>query len=165
MKRLLGILAIVLLIGAIAYPVLAHGPKWGKGGHMMYGWEGGPDTGPSYGRGYDKLTAEQREELDALHKKFYDETTSLRNELRNKSTELDTILNTANPDTEKAKTLQKEISDLQAELSQKQIDLELEKRKINPDARYGRGYGRGYGRHMMGYGPHMRGYGPGACWR
>ena len=155
MKRSLTILAIVLLVGVIAYPVLAQGPKWGKGGS---GYE------KPYDR-YGTLTAEQREKLEMAHKKFFDETIQIRNELRTKSAELNTVLNSTDPDTEKAKTLQKEISDLQATLSQKRIDLELEERKINPDARYGKGYGKGYGRHMMGSGPHMEGYGPGTCWR
>jgi hypothetical protein len=43
MKRLFALLGILVLVGAIAVPVLAHGPGWGRGGHM--GWGGGPVYG------------------------------------------------------------------------------------------------------------------------
>jgi zinc resistance-associated protein len=164
MKRILIISAILLLVGAVATPLMAHGLYDGRGGHMMGRW-GGPENGPYYGRGYDTLTTEQREQLDALHKKFYDETDQLRKDLWDKRAELDTVLNATNPDIEKAKTIQGEISTLQAKLAQKQVEFEVEARKINPDVRYGQGYGRG----MMNYGPRggTRGgaFGPGACWR
>jgi hypothetical protein len=44
-------------------------------------------------------------------------------------------------DAGKAKTLQKEICDLKAKLSQAQIQFEIEERKINPDPPMGMGYG------------------------
>ena len=171
MKKLAGIAVIVLLIGALAVPVIARGPGWGRGGHMTYGWGAGPQDCPYYGGGYETLTPEQRDQLNALHTKFYDETVPLRNELRGKRAELAAALNAADPDAEKAKALQKEINDLRTGLDQKRIDLQVEERKINPDARYGRGYGRGYGHHMRGddFGPGGRGwkgggFGPGHCW-
>ena len=155
MKRLISILAIVLLVGAVAVPLMAHGPTGGKSGHMMYGRGGSSDN----------LTTEQREQLDALHKKFYDETAQLRKDLWDKRSELDNVLNTSVPDTEKAKAIQNEISDIQAKLAEKQVEFQVEAQKINPDAaRYGRGYGRG----MMDYGPRggsRGGFGPGTCWR
>jgi zinc resistance-associated protein len=170
MKKLLGILTIALLIGAVAVPVMALGPGWGRGGHMMYDWGNGPGNSPYYGRGYESLTPEQQEQLNTVHKKFYDETNQIRNELWTKRAELNEAINTASPDAEKARAIQKEISDLRAQLDQKRIDLALEEHKINPDAAgYGRGYGPGYGRHMWGkgFGPGsgMRGgFGPGYCW-
>jgi zinc resistance-associated protein len=109
--------------------------------------------------------------LDKLHQKFHDETAQLRNEIWTKSRELNTLLNSPNPDTEKAKALQKEISDLRAQLAEKRLNFKLEERKIVPEVRFGRGHGKGYyGHHMRGYGPgmgyghHMGGYGPGTCW-
>jgi zinc resistance-associated protein len=122
------------------------------------------------------VTEEQHTKLDTLHKKFYDETAQLRNDMWTKSTELSTLLNSPNPDADKARALQKEITDLRAQLAEKRLNFELEERKIAPDARYSSGYGRhmrgygpgmGSGRHMggygqgMGYGHHMGGYGPG----
>jgi zinc resistance-associated protein len=171
MKRLVTLLGIVVLVGAIAVPVVAHGPGWGKGHHMMGSWGDCPGYGPQHGPGYGNLTEEQRTQLDKLHQKFHDETAQLRNEISTKSRERNTLLNSPNPDTEKAKALQKEISDLRAQLAEKRLNFKLEERKIVPEARFGRGYGKGHdGHHMrgygtgMGYGHHMGGYGPGYCW-
>jgi len=170
MKKTLTIVGTMLLVAAIAIPVLAHGPGWGKGRHMISDWKGGPGYCWQYGRGHENLTQEQRSQLDKLSQKFHDETAQIRNEIRSKSAELNTLLTSPNPDAEKAKALQKEISDLKAKLAQKRIDFRLEACKIAPELRFGRGYGRGYGSHMRGYGPgmgyggHMGGYGPGACW-
>jgi zinc resistance-associated protein len=119
--------------------------------------------------------------METLHKKFYDDTAQLRNEMWSKSRELRALLDSPNPDADKARALQKEITGLRSQLAEKRLDFELEERKIAPDARHGygygrgygkgsgkgsgRGYGRGYGHHMGGYGPHMGGYGPGGCWQ
>jgi len=174
MRKLLTVLGVLILVGAIAAPVMAHGPGWGKGRHMMGYSGGGPGYYGQYGRGYDNLTAEQRTQLDKLSRKFFDETSPLRNEIWTKKAALNTLLSSSSPDAEKAKALQKEISDLKAKMALARIDYELEVRKINPDARFGSGYGRGsghhmwgrgpgmgYGHHMGGYGHHMGGYGPG----
>ena len=110
------------------------------------------------GDGYGNLTDEQRNELSQLDRKYSDQTKDLRNELWTKESELETILNSSNPDIDKAKGVQKEISDLRAKLDEKRIEYETEVRKLVPDATYPY-----YGHHMGGYG-HMRGYGPGACW-
>ncbi|MBW1886825.1 MAG: Spy/CpxP family protein refolding chaperone [Deltaproteobacteria bacterium] len=166
MKRLAMILGIVVLAGAIAIPVLARGPGWGKGGQRM-GRGGDPGSSSQYGRGYDNLTEEQRTQLDKLHQKFYDETAQLRTEIWAKRGELRILMNTSNPDVEKAKALQKEISDLMGKMAQEKIAFQLEARKINPGLPFGGGFGKGYGRHMkrygpgMGYGHHRGGYGPG----
>ena len=175
MKKILTVLGIVLLIAVFAYPALGRGPGWGRGyhmmgdwdrGHMMGNWGRGYGDGGTYDRGYGNLTEEQAKQLDALDRKFYDETAALREKLWTKSGELNTLMNSTNPDPDRVRSLQKEISDLRAGLDEKRTDYELEARKISPDTRYGRGYGRGYGGPggpMMGYG--MRGgYGPGACW-
>jgi zinc resistance-associated protein len=191
MKRLIVLFGVLVLMGAVAVPVLAHGPGWGRGPHM--GWWGGPGYGycGDYGPEAGNLTEEQRTKLDSLNKKFYDETDQLRNEMWTKSRELSALLNSANPDADKARALQKEITGLRDQLAEKRLNFELEERKIAPDARYGygygrRGYGRGYGHHMGGYGSPMGGYGspmggygspmggygspmggygPGSCWQ
>ncbi|MFH1349946.1 MAG: periplasmic heavy metal sensor [Pseudomonadota bacterium] len=172
MKRLMTILGILILTGAIAVPVLAYGPGWGRGPHMMGYW-GGDSGGACWdsGRGAGNLSEEQRTALDKLSQKFYDETARLRNELLAKRAELNILLNTRNPDAEKARALQKEISDLKAKLDQEGINFEIEARKINPETRFGSwGYHPGFGPHMRGYGPgmgygrNMGGYGPGNCW-
>ena len=157
MKKLLTILGILLLVGAFAIPVLAHGPGWGRGHHMMGDWGSGPEYGSQDWRGSSTLSEEERTKLDQLNRDLYEETARLRNEILAMSTELDALLSEPNPDLEGVKALHREISDLRAKLAEKRINYELEARKVNPDAPSGRGYGRGYGRHM-------RGYGTGGCW-
>jgi zinc resistance-associated protein len=161
MKRLAMILGSVLVLGVIAVPVLARGPGWGKGSQSVGSWWGNPGFCWQYGRGYDKLTEEQRTQLDKLHQKFYDETAQLKTGIWAKRAELRILLNTSNPDVEKAKALQKEVSDLMGKLAQERLNFLLEARKIDPNLRFGMGFGREYGRHMRGYGPHMGFYGPG----
>jgi zinc resistance-associated protein len=75
-----------------------------------------------------------------------------------KKAELNVLMNTSNPDLEKAKALQKEISDLSAKMAQDRITLYAEAKKIDPDARFGQGWGRGKG---FGPGPYGGGYGGG----
>jgi zinc resistance-associated protein len=172
MRKILMTLGILFMVGIIAAPVFAH--RWGRG---EYGASGGPGDGPCWLEGGD-VTDSQRAELDKLQEQFVNDTAKLREEIWNKSSELDTLLDSASPDANKVKTLQKEISDLKGKMADKRVDFELEARKIAPNARFGRGYGRGdgqgYGRGygMMGhnYGPygqhgphHGQGYGP--CWQ
>jgi Spy/CpxP family protein refolding chaperone len=116
------------------------------------------------GPGFKPLTEEQRDQLKELNKKFREETAELREDLSGKFRELRRVLDSEKPDEDKAKSLQKEISDLRAELSQKTLSFRLEVGKILPETGYARGYGRGFGPHRdygprMGYGPRT-GYGP-----
>ena len=163
MKRSSIIITGLFLAVVFAVPVMAQGIGWARGGRMM-GFQGVPwGFNPVPARGNDNLTSEQREKLEKARKTFIDGTTDLRNNLRTKVTELANLLSSAEPDANKAKALQKEISDLQANLAQKRLELRLEVLKINPDARYGHGQGR---RTMMGFGPGMgfgrgMGFGPG----
>jgi Spy/CpxP family protein refolding chaperone len=174
MKRLGIVIGIVALMAVIAYPVFGHGPGWGRGNHMTGNWGGGPGYCWQYDKRDLNLTPEQQTSLDQLTREFSKKTDTLRNEIWAKSDELNTVLNAPDPDAEKAKTLQKEISDLRSRLAEHQLAFEIESRKIDPDFRSRGGYGKGDGRHMGGYGPgkgygrHMRGYGPGngpgTCW-
>jgi zinc resistance-associated protein len=171
MKRALAVIGIVVLAAAIAIPVMAQGPGAGRG-RMMQGYgPGDPANCPRYGAWDDKLTDEQRVQLDKLHQKFFDDTAAARSQMAAKRSELQILMNTSNPDLEKAKALQKEISDLRGKMGQERIKLFAEERKINPDARFGMGWSRGgmkgggscgggmgYGRGMVG------GFGSGPCW-
>jgi zinc resistance-associated protein len=181
MKKTLAVAGIILLVAAIAVPVFAYGPGWGRGRHMQGYWQGGPGAWAQYSGAYANLSEKQRAELDTLNQKFYEDTAPLRDQEWAKRAELNTLLSTSNPDAEKAKALQQQISDLRAKMAQARLDHELEVRKVDPNAaRFGIGPGRGWeygpgagyghhgpgyhGRHMRGYGPGM-GYGPGYCWR
>jgi len=157
MKKLTTMLGVLLLIGAVAVPVMAWYPGGGRGHHMMGYW----GNGPEYVEHYGNLTYEQRNRQDALDRKFYNETSDLRNQIWTKSRELDSVLNSANPDLDKAKSLQKGISELRAKMDEKTLSYEREAREIIPKDRLGSAYGGWYGRHM---GPYGRGMGPGYCW-
>jgi len=160
MNKLFISLAVLALVGLLVWPVVGSSHDWGRGRHMMGFW------GDSYGRGYGDLTSEQRDQMRDLDQKYYDKTVELRRRLWDKSDELDSVLNSPNPDDEKVKALHKEISQMRSELEEQRLDYELKARKIAPDHRPyhfwgGRdGYHRGeaYGR-GMGYGR-----GPGYCW-
>ena len=159
MKRLITVLGILVLAGLVATPVMAWHSGW-RGGHHMMGYWG---SGPEYDRDDRNLTAEQRNNLDSLDRKFYDETSDLRNQIWTKSRELDSILNSSSPDLEKARVLQKEIGDLRTKMDDKELSYELEARKIIPEDRSDYAYGGRYGDHMGAYGRGM-GSGPGYCW-
>jgi hypothetical protein len=84
---------------------------------------------------------------------FREENADTLKQLMSKQFDLKTILNSTKPDVEKAKAVQKEISDLNAKLAQKKIDLYIELRKINPNAKFGVKEGEGHGmKGMMGMG-------------
>ena len=158
MRRVTKMFVVALLVGALAVPAVAWSYGWGRGGHMMGPWGRAPGHGWGYERGYGDITKEQRSQLEELDRKFYDETANLRNEIRTRSAEFDSLLRRPDPDLEKVKALQRELSDLRAKVDEKHLTYELEVRKINPELRSSEGYGRGHGHHMGGYGPH-RGYG------
>lgn len=167
MKRILTAAGIMTLVAALAIPVLAQGPGPGRG-RMMEGYgPGGTGDQSRYGAWAEKLTDEQREQIKKLHQKFYDDTAQLRSQIVAKHSELNILMNTSNPDVQKARSLQKDLSDLKGKMAQERINLQFEMRKINPDARFGMGYGRGMGgpgRGMGGFGPGMGGDGPGMGW-
>jgi zinc resistance-associated protein len=104
--------------------------------------------------------------MDQLRQDFYTDSDTLRKEIWSKSAERDSLLNSTDPDVEKLRTLQKEISELRSKMSEKRLDFELEARKIAPEGSYAKGYGRGYRKgYGKGYGGRMGGYGPGSCWK
>jgi len=164
MKRLFLLIGSVLLVSALAVPLLAHGPGFGRGPHMMGPW--GSDSGywGQHERGYGNLTEEKRTKLQELDRKFYNETAPLRNEIMAMSDELNTLLNSADPNPEKAKTLQKSLSELRAKMDEKRLAYTLETRTIIPEFRSRHRYEGGYRHHKRGYGSGM-GYHPGSCWR
>jgi Spy/CpxP family protein refolding chaperone len=173
MKKMIAIVGILALAAVIAVPVLAQGPGYAGGRGMMGPRAGDSGMGSRYGWAYDKLTDEQRSQLAALRQKHFDETAQVRTELVAKQAELHILMNTSNPDLEKAKALQKEINDLQGKMGQERINLYIETKKINPEARFGGDWGRS-GKRLgpcgEGYGPRMGrgrpglGYGRGPCW-
>jgi Spy/CpxP family protein refolding chaperone len=157
--------ATVLLVTVLAMPVFARGPGWG-GGPGGRGQGYGPGNCPNTGAWDQNLTEEQRTQIDALHKKFFDNTATARGQIWAKQGELQALLSSANPDAGKAKALQKDLSDLRAQMSQERLTLQLEERKINPDARFGYWgrQGKGGAGPGMRYGRGLGGYGQGGRW-
>ena len=151
MRKVLTTLGILVLVGFLTAPVFAH--RWGGGKNY-----GGPGAGPCWSEGGD-VSESQRAELDKLHQQFVDGTAKMREQIWEKSAELNTVLNSSDPDAKKAQALQKEISNLKAKMGEQRLNFELEARKIAPNARFGRGYARGHGH--RGYGSRGHGYGMG----
>ena len=169
MKKYGVIIGVLILAGLVAVPVFAgrgHGPgRWGGG----YGacWSDGPG-GP-----YGNITEEKAAELDQIRRNHYDETNQLRNELWTKKDELGSIFSASDPDIEKAKEVQSQVSEIKAKLDQKRLEYRFKVKEIVPESGnyYGPGRKYGRGRHMAdwGRGPGFRdgygqgrGYGP--CW-
>ena len=167
MKKLAMISGILLLTAAMAYPVFARGPGWGGG---CDGYGSGSGRGQGYCRNFDggdpgNLTTEQRSKLDKLRYAFLGDTADLRNKIWSKRAEMETLLNSPNPDETKVRELQKEISTMKTEMSDKRISYELEARKVAPEVGSYKGYGKGYGSGSYSkQGGPGRGYGPGSCW-
>jgi hypothetical protein len=146
------------------YGCRGDGFKWHRGGGPGQDGRGCPGdgygrergNGPGYGYGMGDLSREDIEKMTQLREAFFNDTETLRSDLRSKSLELKSELAKENPVLETVKNLQKELSALEAQMDQKRIQHQLEMRKLNPDA------GRGY---KMGYGPRGGRDGNGGCWR
>jgi hypothetical protein len=125
-----------------------HGPGWHRGD-----WGTG---GPGYGY---SLSDDEIKALEKERQAFFNETESIRQDLYAKDLELRSELAKEIPDAKKAARLQAELSKLESQLDQKQVDHMIKMRKLNPNAGRGRGFMGGGG---MGYGPR---YGGDNCWR
>ena len=157
MKRnTLVIAGIALFVSIAAVTAFAHGPGWGRGGgwgHHGPGWHHRGDYGQRYD---DQMSKEEYKQWEQQKETFFTETQDMRANLYEKERELQNELAKSEPDASKASGLQKEISELQAQLDQKRIDHMIEMRKLNPNA----GSGFIAGGPMMGSGPRGGGY----CW-
>ena len=151
----------MLVIAAIAFMIFGtqasadRGMGYGHHGRMHGGGYGEP--GP-----FGNLSEDEIKKLDEERTAFIEATKGLRQDVYQKKLELASELAKQNPDAAKAAALQKEISDVKAQLAQKHLDHFLRIRKINPD--FGRGFGGGgwMGPEMMGSGmmhPGMMGSG------
>ena len=146
----------VLGIVSLGSPAQAHmdqgygyQPGWhhGHGGHHQ-----------GYGGFWGNLSETQIKQMQAERKAFFDATLEIRQQVYQKRLELRSELAKKEPDSEKSIHLQKEISELRAQLGLKRLDHILNLKKINPAV--GRGLmGGGWGGcAMMGPDHHM---GPG----
>lgn len=150
MRRSLIVLSCIMLLVTAVYPVFAQGPGWGRGGPHMRGGGFNADCPMNS----SDLTEEQTTKLEKERKRFFSETSSIRNELRIKAAELKLVFLKPELDKEKAKQIQKEINDLRAQMDEKRLDHMAEVRQIAPDSTpgmggfgcCGKGRGNGFGR-------------------
>jgi zinc resistance-associated protein len=82
----------------------------------------------------DDLTSEQKDQLAALNQKFIDDTAETRIALNTAYKNLAVLMRTSDPNRKNIQSVLKEISALSATLMEKQVDYQLEARKIAPDA-------------------------------
>jgi Spy/CpxP family protein refolding chaperone len=152
-SKVLIILTVIAIAGFGAYAFADWGMGYGRYGMGMHG--GGMGYG---GQGYmGNLSADEIGALDQERAAFFKATEDLRQDIYAKELELRSELAKQNPDTQKAAKLQKEISELVAQLDRKRVEHVVKMKKINPDA--GRGFmERGNMRYGM-MGPGMMGRG------
>ena len=127
---------------------MAYGPQADYGYRTGYspgtayspGMRGGPHGDDFRGYGYaPNLSKEELEKIEQQRNAFFEATRDIRQALYSKRLELRSEMAKKNADGKKASELQKEISDLGAQLGQQQIAHQIEMRKINPNL--GRGFG------------------------
>ena len=155
-RKAIMVVTILTVLGYGAYAFAGWGADYDRSGrgYRGPGWHHGDCYGPGYGNKKGGLSDEEIEALEKERTSFYKATEDVRRNIYSKDLELRSELAKENPNLNKAKQLQKEISDLEAKMDQKRLDHKIKMRKIVPDA------GRGFG-HRLGRG-HGRG---GYCWR
>lgn len=140
MKKQLKMACIILMAGLFVLPVTA----FSRGGRDGFR----PDSSmrmmvPPAQAPVNSLTPEQISRIEKLHKKFRDENADILKQLMTKRFDFDAALDSDSPDIEKAKTVRKDISSIEAKLAQKQLDLYAELLKIDPKAKFHGGMDRG----------------------
>jgi len=166
MKRIARKIFVVLT----AFTVVGFGVHAFAGGGMGYGkhygdgsgWHNGGYGCPGYGYMTGDLSDQDIQKMNEQREAFFKSTEDLRQKIYQKRLAMEIEFAEKNPDAENAANLQKEISDLKAQMDQKRIEHMIEMKKINPGL--GAGFmgpgmtGHGYGRGYKGNGPRM-GYG------
>lgn len=156
-SKLSVVLMVITVIGFAAYAFAGGGMGYGRyhgergyhdeWGHHGYGMHHGGYGCPGSGYMKGDLGDEEIQKMDEQREAFFKSTEDLRQKIYEKRLALESEFAKKSPDAKNATNLQKEISDLRAQIDQKRIDHMLEMKKVNPNL--GRGH-RGSGR--MGYG-------------
>jgi Spy/CpxP family protein refolding chaperone len=134
----------------------------GSGGNAFAGMGKGPGN-PGMGGPSANLTEDQIKQMETERNSFQTATKDIRQQLNEKRQALHTELAKQTPDAAAAASLQKGISDLQAQFDQKRLAHILKMKKIDPNFVEGPGMGHGMGPGMgQGMGTQMPpGMGPG----
>jgi hypothetical protein len=147
-NRKLLILSAVAVLGFGTYAFADWGMGCGRHGWMYpgSGWDRMGYGRPGYGWP-GNLSEDQIKKLQTEHNAFFDGIRDIRQGIFQKRLELRSELAKDTPDAQKALGLQKEISDLKAQLGQKWVEHVLAMKKIDPDL-----FSGFMGRGRMGYG-------------
>jgi Spy/CpxP family protein refolding chaperone len=149
-RHIVTLLAIVAMVGVGSSAMAYRGWMNSEGayGDCPGFAEGG--RGGGCGRYADEadLTEEQRTQLEAVRKAYFEETRELRDQMRDKAEALHEALNADPVEAEEAKALQAELSQIRADLDQKRLSHRIEMQKLFPDFEGGPRHkgGRGFGR-------------------
>jgi zinc resistance-associated protein len=153
LKKVLAGIAVLAVVG-LSGLAFAHNGFGYRGQHMGYSDHMRMGYGPHMGSGdydrYSGLTDEKVKSLDKARNDFFNTTRKLRNNIFQKQLELRSELARQEPDTDKAKDIQKELSGLEAKFDRKHLEHKLEINNIAP--KFNRRFaGRGFGQGSRGY--------------
>ena len=162
-SKILVVLTVFTIMGFGVYAFADGGMGYGRHhrgeGHHGRGWQGEGYGCPGYGSMMGNLSDEEIQKMDEQRKAFFKSTQDLRQNIYQKRLALESEFAKKSPDAKNASNLQKEISDLRAQIDQKRIAHLIEMKKINPGL--GAGFmgpgmmGQGNGRGYKGNGPMM----------
>jgi len=132
MKKSVIIISSVVFLALFAGSSFAFGPGMGirNEGCQSYGEE----------NAWTDLSKEQKDDLAALRQKFIDETYELKISKLQKHQEMRLLMATSNPDRAKLIELSQQIQDIEKQYREKQIDFQLNAKKISPEIGLGRGF-------------------------
>lgn len=149
-KKVRGII-IAAVIGIFGFATLSYA-GWGYGcgdGMGQYsrgpGWHHRGGNGYPMGGAYANLSEEEIARLDQQRSEFFNATEDIQGQLNEKELALRREVAKENPDATMASNLHRDISKLQSELDQKQLEFDIKTRKAIP----------GYNRSFRGDGPMM----------
>lgn len=164
-NKILVVLTVVAVMGFGGYAFADEGMGYerhhGGWGHNEPGRHHGGYECPGYGYMTGNLSEEDIQKIGEQREAFFKSTEDLRLKLYQKRLAMESEFAKKNPDAKNAENLQKEISDIRAQIDQKRIAHLIEMKKIYPglgagfmgSGMMGHGYGRGYkGGGPMGYG-------------
>jgi hypothetical protein len=123
------IMAMVVLMAGFSTTAFAWAGMGGHGGCLMA--KGGSDGCPM--ANMTGLSPEDVKKLEDERAAFFNETGDLRQKLTEKQDELKLEFSNKEVDVEKAKAVQKEISDLEAQFDQKRIEHMVRMKTLVPD--------------------------------
>lgn len=143
MKKSIIIISSFLMVALVAGSVFAWGHGRGQGMGMGFSSQACPNYGGQ--ANFNDLSREKRDELNGLRQNFIDETYELRSAMLQKHQEVRMLMETSDPDRAQLNKISGDITELQAQMRSKQIDFQLDAKKIAPELgimMFGQGHGK-----------------------